>query len=167
MVDCDSDDTGAVCHSDDASPMIPVYFVVELHVRTATQAPIPFARNVCCHLWLTLAPSSEGIWFPNTPNEFIVIRIHQKCSVCSCLRWRQSLLQNLAFAVDVTRCHIKMVDDTNNKKELEMLRTELLFYQVHIYKTRGIPLLILCFEVTKSSAGLLVFRIDVRTHRQN
>ena len=80
---------------------------------------------------------------PNTQSEFTAIQIFINCDGST-----GSYVPSLALssaskpdgemwlsAVGVIHCHnIKMVDNTNNKKELEMRRTEPLFvYQVHMY----------------------------------
>ena len=52
-----------------ASLMILAYFVMELQLHKHTLLPAQFYS----HVWLTLAPSSEGLRSPNAANVFIVI----------------------------------------------------------------------------------------------
>ena len=89
----------------------------------------------CC-LWLTLAHSSEGLSVskrskqvysnPDSPKTVASVPVVTFFGDKLCSKHDGEVNCHWLLALDVTRFHIKMVDDTDNKKKLEIPPTELL-----------------------------------------
>ena len=101
-----------------------MYIDFHLHLRVLLSYGVPALH--------TLAPSSEGLRSPNAPDVFIAISTLNR--LCPQHLQPPFLVRSSAlkydgewfYVVSVTYSHIKMVHDTDNKKELDMRRTELL-----------------------------------------